>query len=56
MWFASLIVGLLLLGGGAFMAVTGIAARNGIREQLRAERLLTAADTANPGHLRSRPR
>lgn len=50
-WLASLAVGLILLGGGSLMALQGIATRNLIRGELRAEQVMTAKDTARPGVL-----
>ena len=50
-WLSSLAVGLILLGAGAFVALTGVATRNQIKDQLRAEGVMTAADTARPGVL-----
>jgi hypothetical protein len=50
-WLASLGVGLILLAGGGLMVTQGVATRNQIRDELRAEQIKTAADTARPGML-----
>jgi len=48
-WLGSLVVGLILLAGGGVMTATGVATRNQIRDELRAEQITTSADTPRPG-------
>lgn len=48
-WIGSLVTGVLLLLSGAAMAVVGLQTREQIRSELRAERVVTSADTARPG-------
>ena len=48
-WLASLAVGLVLLGGGAYMVLEGVRTRNELRDELRAEQVMTSGDTARPG-------
>ena len=50
-WLGSFVIGLILLAGGGVMVVTGVATRNLIREELRAEQIKTSADTPRPGVL-----
>ena len=50
-WLSSLAVGLVLVGAGAFMAMRGIETRNLIRDEMRAEQVMTSPDTARPGVL-----
>lgn len=50
-WLSSLTVGLVLLGAGGFMAQQGVATRDMIREELRAEQVMTSGDTERPGVL-----
>lgn len=50
-WLSSLILGLLLAGGGAYMVLQGLAVRNEIQSELRAERITTSKDAAIPGVL-----
>ena len=50
-WLASLAVGLVLLGGGAYMVLAGMQTRNEIRDELRAEQVTTSGDTPRPGVL-----
>ena len=50
-WLASLTVGLVLLCGGAYMVFAGIQTRNELREELRAEQVMTSGDTPRPGVL-----
>lgn len=50
-WLASLAVGLVLLGGGAYMVFAGLRTRDELRQELRAEQVMTSDDTARPGVL-----
>jgi hypothetical protein len=47
-WLASGILGLLLLIGGAFMVIQGISVRNEIRDELKAEQIMTSKDASIP--------
>jgi hypothetical protein len=48
-WFASAILGLLLVAGGAYMIVQGLSVRNEIRDELKAEQITTSQDASIPG-------
>ncbi len=50
-WLASLAVGIVLLGGGAYMVFEGVRTRNELRDELRAEQVFTSDDTPRPGAL-----
>jgi hypothetical protein len=50
-WLSSLMVGLILLGGGLYMVVQGMHTRDLIRDELRAEQVMTSNDTPRPGVL-----
>ena len=50
-WISSLLLGLLLVAGGAFMALSGLNVRNEIRDELRAEQITTSQDARIPGVL-----
>lgn len=50
-WLASFVLGLLLVVGGAFMVLQGISVRNEIRNELRAEQIMTSQDARIPGVL-----
>ena len=50
-WISSGILGLLLVIGGAYMIIQGVAVRNEIREELRAEQITTSQDATIPGVL-----
>lgn len=50
-WLASLVLGLALVAGGVYMIVRGIGVRNEIREELRAEQVMTSQDARIPGVL-----
>src|SRR5688572_23305722 len=50
-WISSLIVGVLLLASGLFMALAGLTVRNEIRDELRSEQVMTAEGTESPGVL-----
>src|SRR5215211_3091634 len=50
-WISSGILGLLLLIGGAYMVIQGIDVRNEIRDELRAEQIITSNDSSIPGVL-----
>jgi hypothetical protein len=50
-WISSAILGLLLLIGGAYMAVQGLSVRNEIRDELKAEQITTSQDASIPGVL-----
>ena len=50
-WLSSLAVGLSLLGGGLYMVVQGMHTRDLIRDELRAEQVMTSNDTPRPGVL-----
>jgi hypothetical protein len=50
-WLSSGLLGLLLIGGGTFMVIQGIAVRNEIRDELRAEQIMTTQDSSRPGEL-----
>jgi hypothetical protein len=50
-WVSSLILGLLLVVGGGYMVVQGLAVRNEIRDELRAEQITTSQDASIPGVL-----
>ena len=47
-WLASLALGILLLAGGSYMVVQGIAVRNEIRDELRDEQIMTSQDAEHP--------
>ena len=50
-WISSAILGALLVAGGIYMVVQGLAVRNEIRDELRAEQITTSQDTSIPGVL-----
>lgn len=50
-WLASLSLGLLLVLGGAYMVIEGLAVRAEIRDELRAEQIMTSQDATIPGVL-----
>jgi hypothetical protein len=50
-WIGSLVLGAILLAGGAFMVVRGTETRDLIREELRAEQIKTSSDARRPGVL-----
>jgi len=50
-WLASAVLGVLLLVAGMVLLVQGMAARNEIRDELRAEQVTTSKDAATPGVL-----
>lgn len=50
-WVASLVLGLALLIGGAYMIVRGLEVRDRIRDELRAEQVMTSQDASIPGVL-----
>jgi hypothetical protein len=50
-WISSAVLGLLLLIGGGYMVVQGLAVRDEIEEELRAEQITTSRDASIPGVL-----
>ena len=48
-WLGSSLVGIVLIGAGAFMALEGRAAHAEVRSALAAERIVTPEDAALPG-------
>ena len=50
-WISSLVLGLVFLGGGAYMVFQGVDVRNEIRDELRDERVTTTQDAEIPGVL-----
>jgi hypothetical protein len=50
-WIAPVVLGLVLLGFGAFIVNEGVAAKNLVRNELRAEQITTSDDAAIPGVL-----
>src|SRR5687767_15084575 len=47
-WLSSGLIGLLLIGGGAFMVFQGISVRNEIRDELRDEQIITSKEASVP--------
>jgi hypothetical protein len=50
-WISSAVLGLLLVIGGGYMAGQGLAVREEIRDELRAEQIVTSQDASIPGVL-----
>jgi hypothetical protein len=50
-WVSSLLVGVLLVIGGLVFVVQGTSARDEIRDELRAEQVMTSQDASIPGVL-----
>ena len=50
-WISSAILGLLLLIGGGYMVVEGLAVRDEITDELKAEQITTSKDASIPGVL-----
>src|SRR5688572_8482577 len=50
-WIASGMMGVLLVAGGAYMIIQGLAVRNEIGDELRAEQITTSQDARIPGEL-----
>jgi uncharacterized membrane protein YidH (DUF202 family) len=50
-WISSAVLGLLLVIGGGYMAGQGLAVRDEIRDELRAEQIVTSQDASIPGVL-----
>jgi len=50
-WISSAILGLLLVIGGGYMVVEGLAVRDEITEELKAEQIITSQDARIPGEL-----
>lgn len=50
-WIASLVLGLSLVIGGLYMVIRGVEVRNTIRDELRAEQVITSQDSSIPGVL-----
>ena len=50
-WISSAILGLLLVVGGGYMVVEGLAVRDEITDELRAEQITTSQDASIPGVL-----
>ena len=50
-WLSSAILGLLLVIGGGYMIVEGLAVRDEITDELKAERITTSKDASIPGVL-----
>src|SRR5688500_12054517 len=50
-WISSGILGLLLVIGGAYMIIQGLSVRNEIRDELKAEQIMTSQDASIPGVL-----
>jgi hypothetical protein len=48
-WIASLVLGIALVTGGAYMVISGLGVRNQIRDELRAEQVMTSQDARIPG-------
>ena len=48
-WVSSLVLGLLLVVGGAYMVIQGVSVRNELRDELRDEQIVTSADASIPG-------
>jgi len=50
-WISSLILGFVLLLGGGYMVIQGLAVRSEIASELRAENIVTSEDASIPGVL-----
>jgi hypothetical protein len=50
-WISAAILGLLLVVGGGYMIIQGISVRNEIRDELKAEQIMTSQDASIPGEL-----
>jgi len=50
-WISAAILGLMLVIGGGFMIIQGISVRNEIRDELKAEQIMTSQDASIPGQL-----
>jgi hypothetical protein len=50
-WIAAGMMGVLLVAGGAYMIIQGLAVRNEIGDELRAEQITTSQDARIPGVL-----